>query len=395
MPKLITESVAAPQKTGPGKVLLVLLTPGQGTSGYYSPEVLEQAAKDKVFPRGTQSHINHDTELERHERPAGDLRNLAAVTLEDAWIKDGNLVAETRISSAWRDFVEEFQEFIGASINARAEVSEDGLNIERILPSPFNRVDFVTVAGRGGRVAEVLESAKAIETRSIRATETTASDVETYLRAAVNDAHRTEDDYAWMQDYDDAAVYFDKQGRTYKQGYTLDGVNVTLQGEPVQVRRRVEYDPVAVTAAESAPTDSPSNPAGVTENRKEPTVATTNIEESELSALRADASRAAALEADNKVLRENAVKADAAKIVAEAFDGIEAPKTMARLTESYTVKEDGTLDTEALKAEATESAAEWRAAHGEGTVRGVGDTTSVTESKTRTDDDIINALGGN
>jgi hypothetical protein len=395
MAKLITESTAAPQKTGPGKVLLELISPGQGSSGFYTPEVLEQAAKDKVFPRGTQSHINHDTELERHDRPAGDLRNLVGVTLEDAYIKDGKLVAETRISSAWKDFVEEFHEFIGASINARAEVSEDGLNIERILPSPFNRVDFVTVAGRGGRVAEVLESAKAIETRSIRATETTASDVEAYLRAAVRDAHRTEDDYAWMQDYDDAAVYFDKQGRTYKQAYSIAGVNVTLQGEPLEVRRRVEYDPVTAAAAESAPTDSPPNPAGVTENRKEPTVATTNIEESELSVLRADASRAAALETENKALRESAVKADAAKIVAEAFDGIDAPRTIARLAESYKLNESGQLDAEALRAEATESAAEWKVAHGEGTVSGVGDTTSVTESKTRTDDDIINVLGGN
>ncbi|MET4059955.1 hypothetical protein ABIB35_001500 [Arthrobacter sp. UYP6] len=395
MSKLITESTVAPTKTGPGRVLLELITPGQGSSGYYSPEVLEQAAKDKVFPRGTQSHINHDTEPERHDRPAGDLRNLVGVTLEDAYIKDGKLVAETRISSAWKDFVEEFHEFIGASINAQAEVSEDGLTIERILPSPFNRVDFVTVAGRGGRVAEVLESAKVIENRSIRATETTANDVESYLRAAVRDAHRTEDDYAWMQDYDDAAVYFDKQGRTFKQAYSIAGVNVTLQGEPLEVRRRVEYDPVSVPAAESAPKDSPPNPAGVTENRKEPIVATTNIEESELSALRADASRAAALEADNKALREAAVKAEAAKIVAEAFDGVEAPKTAARLAESFKLTADGQLDAAALKAEAEESAAEWKVAHGAGSVTGVGDTTSVTESKTRTDDDIINALGGN
>ena len=390
MAKLITESTTAPQKTGPGKVLLELISPGQGSSGFYAPEVLEQAAKDRVFPRGTQSHINHDTELERHDRPAGDLRNLVGVTLEDAYIKDGKLVAETRISSAWKDFVEEFHEFIGASINARAEVSEDGLNIERILPSPFNRVDFVTVAGRGGRVAEVLESAKAIETRSIRATETTASDVEAYLRAAVRDAHRSEDDYAWMQDYDDAAVYFDKQSRTYKQAYSIAGVNVTLQGEPLEVRRRVEYDPVAVTAAEAAPTDSPPNPAGVTENRKEPTVATTNIEESELSALRESSSRVTALEADNASLRLTVAEA----VVAEAFADVEAPRTTARIIEAFTAT-GSTMTPDELRAEATESAAEWRVAHGEGTVSGVGNTASVQEArKNITDDDIVAALNG-
>ena len=87
------------------------------------------------------------------------------------------------------------------------------------------------------------------------------------------------------------------------------------------------------------------------------------------------------------------MKADAAKIVAEAFDGIEAPKTIARLAESYKLTADGALDTEALTAEATESAAEWRVSHGEGTVTGLGDTT-VTESTTRTAADIISALNG-
>ena len=43
----------------PGKLLIQLITPGWGSSGYYSAEVLEQAANDKVFAKGTQMHIDH------------------------------------------------------------------------------------------------------------------------------------------------------------------------------------------------------------------------------------------------------------------------------------------------------------------------------------------------
>lgn len=124
-------------------------------------------------------------------------------------------------------------------------------------------------------------------------------------------------------------------------------------------------------------------------------MATTNIEESALAVLQAQASRASALEAENKALTESLVKADAAKIVAEAFDGINAPKTIARLVEGAKLTEDGKLDADALKAVAEESAAEWRVAQGEGSVRGLGDTSGVSmaqEAAEPTTEDIMSAL---
>lgn len=86
------------------------------------------------------------------------------------------------------------------------------------------------------------------------------------------------------------------------------------------------------------------------------------------------------------------MKADAAKIVAEAFDGVDAPKAIKRLSESYSLNEDGTLNADALKAEAEES--EWKTAHGEGTVRGLGESTPVNEAKEVADGDILQACKG-
>lgn len=254
MPTQITEA-AKVARSGPGKILLTIITPGQGSSGYYSAETIKKAAEQRAFPAGTLGMVNHASETERMEHPAGDLRNLVLATNEDAYVNaEGALVAEARVASAWADFVNEFHDVIGASISASAQVrdTKEGRIVERLIPNPFNTVDLVTKAGRGGKPSALLESARVIESRSVIANEVTASDVEMYLGRAVRDTHadRENDSWAWMRDHDDAYVYFDKGGKSWRQTYTRDGVNVTLSGEPEVVLRRTEYDPVATESGD-------------------------------------------------------------------------------------------------------------------------------------------------
>ncbi|WP_404291571.1 hypothetical protein [Glutamicibacter arilaitensis] len=388
----IREAATATRR-GPGRILLTLISPGQGSSGDYKPDVLATAAAERAFPRGTLGMIDHDTDTERFERPEGSLRNLAIVLEEDAYIGEGGaLQAEAKVASAWRDLVDDFHEHIGASISASADISvnESGQKVvERIIPNPFNRTDLVTVAGRGGKIEAVLEAARVIESRSI-VKETTADDIRMWLSAAVRDAHANENTWAYLEDHDDTFVYFETSRKTYRQQYSLTGVNVTLSGEPVEVRRRVEYDPVI----------SPPVPAGVTENQEEATMAT--IDDKELADLRESASRATALEAELKAEKEarateaadrakeaTANRIDKAKgIVTEAF-GKDAPALYTRLAESVATAED--FDADAFRTEVTEAAAKTAADQGAGTPRGLGNG-NVSESKTITDDDIINAL---
>lgn len=391
--KHIRESATATRR-GPGRILLTLISPGQGSSGDYTPEVLATAATERAFPRGTLGMIDHDTPTEMMERPEGSLRNLAIVLEEDAYVGEGGaLQAEAKVASAWRDLVDDFHEHIGASIFASAEISvnESGKKIvERIIPDPFNRADLVTVAGRGGKIEQVLEAAKVIESRSIIA-EATASDIRMWLQATIRGSH---DDYAWVADHDDTYVYYEIGDKYFRQAYELTGVNVTLSGDPVEVRRRVEYDPVIL----------PATPAGVTENKKEDaTMATTQIEEAELTQLRESAGRATALEAElqaekdarAKEAAERATEAaanrvkEAKRIVAEAF-GEDAPALYTRLAESAATPED--FDADKFRAEVQEAAAKTAADQGAGKPRGLGSHT-VTESKaTVSDEDIINAL---
>ena len=127
MPTLVREATKAGALTG-ARTEITLITPGWGSSGYYSPAVLEQAAKDRVFPKNTQMHIDHDD-----AGSVGSVSTLAAALSEDArWEPDwldpdtgvkGRLVAENRVFSHKREMLSEMADVIGTSIAAGAEIS--------------------------------------------------------------------------------------------------------------------------------------------------------------------------------------------------------------------------------------------------------------------------------
>lgn len=146
----------------PGTFLLQLISPGTGSSGTYTESALKQAADDRVFKAGTLSFIDHLTEDQEWSRPEGSLKDLAGVLAEDARWDDrlNALVAEATIFEHWRPILEDMKDSIGVSIRAvgEAEDTADGRVITKITEA--RSVDFVTRAGRGGRVLEILESAR-------------------------------------------------------------------------------------------------------------------------------------------------------------------------------------------------------------------------------------------
>ena len=440
MPTQIQEA-AKVARHGPGKVLLTIITPGQGSSGYYSPETIAKAAAEKAFPAGSLGMVNHDSLTEREERPEGDLRNLVLALNEDAYVnEDGALVAEARIASAWASLVDEFHDVIGASISASASVvdTKEGRIVERLIPNPFNRVDLVTVPGRGGKTSALLEAARVVESRSIVVDETTSSDVRNYVRYAVTNAHadRENDEYVWFQDHDDAYAYFEKRGTSYRQAYTRDGVNVTLNGEPETVLRRTEYDPVATESttitAESAQITAPTvtnklpAPAGQTtspapaeetkKSHKEINMA--EIAEERLQVLEESHGRVPALEAKVTAAEERAATAerraaiaestvrarDFAKTIITAANSELSESVVARIVDASTstipLDESLKLDTDALtetvnKAREAEETylAKLAKENGLGQVRGIGETKAETVAEASTAD-IRNALKG-
>lgn len=444
MADTIREAAAVGELTG-NRQLITLITPGWGSSGYYSPAVLEQAAKDRVFPAKTQMHIDHDGEMSRFEYPAGSLTRLAAGLLEDArwepnWVDPdnpgqlpGRLAAEADVFSQWRVLLTEAQDYIGASISAGATVKKGeaegrkGKIVEALHPDVLNRVDYVTAAGRGGKISAVLESRI---NRQIA--EATANETRKLILDALRTTHGGDETWVWLRDYDDAKTWFEVEDpdgfHIYEQTYTIANDVVTLTDDPVEVRATTQYVPVTATpavaatveAAPAATKDSLPIPAKVNEKAKSketPNMAEINIEETRLRTLeeshgrvpaleaRADAAEARADEADRRAaVAESTVRArDFATTIVTAANGDLSESVVARIVSAATLTipltENLQLDTDALT-EAVESArkaeetylAKLAKENGLGQVRGIGATESA--GPVVTTEDILNARKG-
>lgn len=400
MPETLTlltearESLGLSDGAGSGSFLIDIITPGWGSSGYYSAPVLEQAATDKVFPAGTHMYLDHPTATEKKDLPERSVRTLAAVLEKDAYwdASKGALVAPAKVYSHNRAALKEMKDDIGVSIRASAEVGwgeaegRTGQLITRLVEG--KSVDFVTHAGRGGRIAEVLESARATDRAIDRGVdETTANELSTLLREALREAYGADRTYVWMRDYDDAQVWFEVEtpdsSDLFQQSYSLSNESqLSLTGDRIEVRQVITYVPV--------------HPAGrtPTEESEEDTMAETQIEESVLADLREKAGRVSALEAERDTEKARADKAEGElaestrqgrldAIIAEAdvdFDALQ----VAGLKSQAKVDESGELDEKSFKDLVAESAAKLKEAGGAGSVRGFGQTgPSVQEAELR------------
>lgn len=337
--KTITETAgltAVPVAGKPGRLKVTLITPGQGSSGYYSPEVLEAAATDKVFPAGTQMYLDHPTESEQFERPERSVKDLGAVLVEDAYSENGALVAEAEAFSQHRELLSEMQQYIGVSVRSAADVSESPRRtIERLIASPSNSVDFVTRAGRGGSFT-VLESARpsAVNRRALlhdSVTEATVNDQREALETVIKDTHGGENTWVWLRDFDATTAWFqvedgDGQG-TYQQGYISgdDGVATAMDGERIEVRQSTTYVPV-----------DPVGPP-TTQESAGGHMAKIQIEESEHTRLTETAGRVTTLESE----RDAAVKENA-----------ELKTELSTIKESQAVRDRKDKATEIVAAEA-------------------------------------------
>lgn len=420
MPKRLTESrtLTVTEAAGddtPGRLQIGLITPGWGSSGYYSPKVLENAANARVFAKGTKMFLDHPGETERRDRPERSVRDLAAVLTEDARWDGSGLVAEAKVIGPYRDLLtdETFAENIGVSIAAYADTTigeAEGRKgtIVTELTEAFS-VDFVTFPGRGGAVLSVLESAR----RGVQ--EATVEDMNRALRDAVKGAYGSEDTFVWVRDFDPDAglVWFTVEDAdsmtTYQQGYTLDedGTATLADGDPTEVRARTEYVPVTTDATEGASPRSPVAPAGHTPTHESPEEDTMpQIEESRLAQLEADAGRVQTLESERDAAiaeRDQAREALAAHDRAAAARKIitaqatEAGVTFTALEERGLLADlpvtDGALDEDAYTQTVAEAAATKASQAGAGTVHGFGHTTDSTDYASEADRAVAGAFG--
>lgn len=162
---IITMEEAAGVKNG--RVKLTLISEGVGSSGEYTDASLKKAVKDGIF-NGAPMFLNHQTEAERKARPEGDVTKKTGKIIPDtvqyvprSGTEPSKIVGEALVYSDFVPFVSARKEDLGVSVSVGVHRSgKIGASGKPLVESMAfaNSTDWVTAAGRGGKIEEMYES---------------------------------------------------------------------------------------------------------------------------------------------------------------------------------------------------------------------------------------------
>lgn len=140
-----------------GTFPVVLITPGQGTSGYYRESVIAEHAP-VALPKGTHVYLDH---LRKGEERSPS--KLLGYLTEDTTIReDGAATNRFKPLSKHREWIEEVKSLVGLSVAVSGDGRRGEINgvqtliVESLNPSITNTVDVVSYSGRGGQFLESL-----------------------------------------------------------------------------------------------------------------------------------------------------------------------------------------------------------------------------------------------
>jgi hypothetical protein len=165
----LSEAGGAPfRSSGEGSGLrreVVLIRAGWGSSGYYSEDVLKRDGP-KVFPVGTKMYLDHPSVSEEADRPERSVKDLAAVITSTPRMAGIDLVAECELVEHWAPVINNLAERGMVDLSIRAYGVEEygeaagkaGPIIQELLEGIS--VDFVTEGGAGGKVGKLIEEAR-------------------------------------------------------------------------------------------------------------------------------------------------------------------------------------------------------------------------------------------
>jgi hypothetical protein len=149
---------------------ITIIDSGWGSSGYYSRQLLEQYGP-RAFPAGTHMYLDHPTRTEESDRPERSVRDLAARIATTPRMEGNALVAEADIFPVWQPTIDALADDIGLSVRAMGQTEHGDAEgrsgpIVKTLDEGLS-VDFVTKAGRGGKVGQLVESARSQRDRAL------------------------------------------------------------------------------------------------------------------------------------------------------------------------------------------------------------------------------------
>ena len=157
---LLHESSATPLKREGSVWSAVYITPGKGSSGTYSDEMLAEYAP-AAFPVGTKHYFKHPDNPGDQRDP----RDQWGVTIEGKGYENGKgYSGAIKVLPHWQTVVDSLAEAGQASLSiwAMGETDDDG-NVTALIPDVQNTVDLVAYPGRpgSGLTEKMYESARA------------------------------------------------------------------------------------------------------------------------------------------------------------------------------------------------------------------------------------------
>src|SRR5690625_726484 len=127
---LLTESVASPVRKSENRWMVTVATPGQGSSGYYSEDLLREQGPSALSP-GAQSFINHDS--------SRNPKDMIGIFPEGAFWnqEERKLQAELEVYPPRKEFVEAVGPYAGMSLYMRGNSDEEG-NVVQLTTHAHN-----------------------------------------------------------------------------------------------------------------------------------------------------------------------------------------------------------------------------------------------------------------
>lgn len=163
MTVILSEQVsAAPVKTANKRWRVKIATPGQGSSGYYTPEVLREYGP-VAFPAGVKAYVGHAKPQDR------SLLDIVGTYGDAYWSEEENaLFADLQpATKKWAEVLEELGPLVGASISSSGTKDAQG-NVLTLEYHRANSVDLVPEPGLVGsglqeQIESLIESARSVD----------------------------------------------------------------------------------------------------------------------------------------------------------------------------------------------------------------------------------------
>jgi hypothetical protein len=135
-----------------------LISPGQGSSGYYSREVLAKYTAE-ALPKGTLVYLDHMSDEEFQEGRGRSIKDIAGKLLTDpvyeADAPEGEgSYTNIKFTESVEPLIKDVLDVIAVSVEVHAGKKDSKGNIVEMHADPLNSLAVVPVGGRDGRIFE-------------------------------------------------------------------------------------------------------------------------------------------------------------------------------------------------------------------------------------------------